>query len=183
MNGIICHWDDQGKFGFIEAGLDRTVFFHQSRQRSFYVGLDAVIYDDGGWEREPVKGEKVIILELGKAKKGPKAILWSLLESKEKAEELLALIPVYRLRNRSGREKVSRLDPTPSLTTVWEGKDLLDLKRVSNHIRIERDEHDYYYFETLSREPVVSVLETAEGSKEVTTYQDVWERCGDPRPR
>ncbi len=184
MNGTICHWDEKGKFGFIDVpGQERTIFFHNSRQRTFYCGLDAVVYDDGGWEREPVKGDKVIILELGKAKKGPKATRWALAETKEKAEELLALLPVYRLRHRCGREKVSRLDPTPTLRTIWEGKDLLDLKKASKHIRVERDEHDFYFFETLVREPVVSVLETPEGPKEVTTYQDSWEQCGDPRPR
>lgn len=184
MNGTVCHWDEKGKFGFIEVpGEQQTIFFHQSRQRSFYCGLDAKIYDDGGWDREPVKGETVIILELGKAKKGPKATRWALADTKAKAEELQALIPTYRLRHRSGREKVSRLDPTPSLRIVWEGKDLLDLKQTTKGIRLERDEHDYYYFEILNREPVVSVLETAEGPKEVTTYQDLWERCGDPRPR
>ncbi len=163
MNGTVCHYDSNGKFGFIEVkGEERTIFFHNSKQRSFYCGLDAQIHCDAGWDREPVKGDKVIILGVTQAKKGPKADEWALEETKEAAEKVLALVPIYRLRHRNGPEKVSRLDTTPTFRTIWEGKDLLDLMNCSKHIRVERDEYSYYYFETLNGES--------------------WEHCSDPRP-
>jgi hypothetical protein len=186
MLGTVCHYDAVCKFGFIEIpGQERTIFFHNSRQRSFYCGLDAEIYDDGGWNDEPKKGDRVIVYAIQTVAKGPRATYWAKAETKQQAEELLALIPTYRLQHRSGREAVSRLDPKPTYETAWEGKDLVDLSNYCDKhgVRIERDEFNYFYFEVLNLELKTEILNVNDVETEVKTTVSTWERCGDPRPR
>lgn len=186
MLGTVCHYDAVGKFGFIEIpDQEQTVFFHNSRQRSFYVGLDAKIHDDGGWDAEPKKGDRVIVYDIQVVAKGPRATYWAMADTKTKAEELLALIPTYRLQHRQGREAISRLDPKPLYRTVWEGRDLLHLCEVCDkgYIQIERDEFNYYYFEVVSLEPKTEIIKVGDVETEVSTTNVTWERCGDPRPR
>jgi len=88
MVGTIIHYDVNGKFGFIEIpGHERTVFFHNSRQRSFYCGLDAEIHDDGGWKEEAKQGDSVIVYAIQVVDKGPRATYWAKSETKNQAEE------------------------------------------------------------------------------------------------
>lgn len=162
----VIHYDRRG-FGFAQIpGCDRTIFFHDVRQRSYYCGLDARLYDDGAPIQEAKKGDEIIIYGIEMIAKGPRATFWSFAFSKTEAEEVQRLIPTYRLQRRVGREAVSRLDPKPILKTVWEGKDLISLCKYCNDytVRIERDEFNYFYFETLNQD-------------------GIYELCGDPRPR
>jgi hypothetical protein len=186
LSGKVCDYKPEGKFGFIEVpGMDRTIFFHNSRQRSFYCGLDAKIHDDGGWKEEPKKGDAVVIYGLQQVPKGPRATYWAQADTKTKAEELLTLMHTYRLQHRSGREAVSRLDPKPTYRTVWQGQNLLEVAEFCKDkgIRIERDEFNYFYFEVLVIEQKKEMLTMNDTEQEVTTNVESWERCGDPRPR
>ncbi len=162
MIGIVCHYDPKRKFGFIKTP-DKNVFFHNGQQRSFYCDLDARIYNNGDWKEEPKKGDEVIIIAVEQMPKGPQARLWAKLESKRQAEELQALMHTYRLRLREGYEPTSRFDPKPKYKTVWEGKDLLDLRHKTYGIKIEGVGQFSYFFEYLLED-------------------GTWEHCGDPRP-
>ena len=171
IQGIVCHYDAKGKFGFIQVpDMPRTVFFHNSQQRSFYCDLDAKIYHNGDWETEPKKGDAVIIIGIDDMPKGPKAKVWAKAETKVKAEELQKMMHTYRLRLREGYEQTSRFDAKPKFTTIWEGKNLLELKHKTKGIFIEGGGQYSYFFEYL-------IIEEVDGER-----VERWEHCGDPRP-
>ncbi len=167
MIGTVCHYDKKGKFGFIKIPDDpRTIFFHNSQQRSFYCDLDNRVYNNGAWKEEPQVGDEVIVISIEEMAKGPKARLWAKAETKRQAEELQQLMHTYRLRLREGYEPSSRFDPKPKYKTVWEGKNLLDLRHKTFGIKIEGSGQFSYFFEYLILEDGV----------------ERWEHCGDPRP-
>lgn len=171
MVGIICHYDPKGKFGFIRVPDNpRTIFFHNSQQRSFYCDLDAHIYDNGDWKEEPKEGDNVIIIDIEEMAKGPKARLWAKAQSKIEAEELQALMHTYRLRLREGYEPSNRFDPKPKYKTVWQGKNLLELRHKTYGIKIEGSGQYSYFFEYLTIE-----------EDETGELVEKWEHCGDPR--
>lgn len=168
MTGVVCHYDKKGKFGFIQVPDNpRTVFFHNSQQRSFYCDLDSHIYNNGDPKDEPKIGDDVIVISIEEAAKGPKARLWAKAETKRQAEELQALMHKYRLRLREGYEPTSRFDPKPKYKTIWEGKNLLELRYKTHGLKIEGGGQFSYFFEVLTHDE--------DGTER-------WEHCGDPRP-
>jgi len=171
MTGTVCHYDKKGKFGFIQSPESpRNIFFHNSQQREFYCDLDARIYHNGDWQEEPKVGDEVIVIAIEEMAKGPKARLWAKAETKRKAEELQGLMHTYRLQVREGYEPTSRFDPKPKYKTVWQGKNLLDLRHKTYGIKIEGPGQFSYFFEYL-------VVEEVNGER-----IERWEHCGDPRP-
>ncbi len=167
MTGVVCHYDPKGKFGFIKSPeCPQTIFFHNSQQRSFYCDLDARIYNNGDCRDEPKVDDEVVVIAVEQMAKGPKARLWAKLKSKQEAEELQSLMHTYRLRLREGYEPTSRFDPKPKYKTVWQGKNLLDLRHKTFGIKVEGNGQFSYFFEYL--EGVEDGIER-------------WEHCGDPR--
>lgn len=171
MTGTVCHYDPKGKYGFIAIPDNpQTIFFHNSQQRSFYCDLDARIYSNGDWKEEPKIGDEVIVIATEQMVKGPKAKFWAKAETKRQAEELQALMHTYRLRLRDGYEPTSRFDPKPKFKTVWQGKNLLDLRHKTYGIKVEGSGQYSYFFEYL-------IIEEVDGQP-----TERWEHCGDPRP-
>lgn len=161
MRGTVCHYDQKSKFGFINVpGQKQTVFFHNAQQRHFFCDLDAEIYDSDEWIEEPKVGDEVIIITVETMPKGPKATAWAKSETLRRSVELQNMMYVYRLRLRDGYEHCS--DPKPKYTTVWEGRNLLDLKHKTYAIKVEGAGQYSYFFEYFNGED--------------------WEHCGDPRP-
>jgi hypothetical protein len=165
--GTVCHYDKKGKFGFIKSPDNpQTIFFHNSQQRSFYCDLDNRIYHNGDSVGEPQIGDEVIVISIETMTKGPKARLWAKAETKRQAEELQSMMYTYRLRLREGYEPSNRFDPKPKYKTVWEGKNLLELRQKTFGIKTEGGGQFSYFFEYLT---------VAEDGTEQ------WEHCGDPR--
>lgn len=171
MIGTVCHYDKKSKFGFIKIPNDpRTIFFHNSQQRSFYCDLDNRVYNNGNWKDEPQIGDEVIVIAIEEMTKGPKARLWAKVETKRQAEELQKMMHTYRLQLREGYETSSRFDPKSKYKTIWVGKNLLELRHKTYGIKIEGSGQYYYFFEYL-------LIEEVDGER-----VERWEHCGDPRP-
>ena len=163
FKGKIIHYNMTGKYGFIKVeGDEQTLFFHVSRQRSFYCcDADAEIYDNGPAVGSPSIGDEVIIYDVELVERGPRVTYWAFVSTYDDAVKVRTSMKNYRLRHREGREPLDRLDHKPIYTTVWEGKNLLEASEFN--VLLERDEFNFYYFE-------------------VENEGGFWMQCADPRP-
>jgi cold shock CspA family protein len=137
--GVVTFYkSDEGcKYGFIlpSDGTD-PVFFHNTRQCTF-------VYDGNsepgqrGWINEPQKGQKVVFIE-NKGPRGPRASLWGDADNYDSVKKEWDGRKRYRLRQRHGPKKLSRLHPHPEMRTMWEGDNLYELRHnySKNHYHV-----------------------------------------------
>jgi hypothetical protein len=141
-SGVIVYFNgSNGKhFGFILPDeQEDTVFFHNTRQKKYVCdgGPEPKLKD--WWTDEAVKGERVCFVE-EKSPKGLRAKWWVKESTYIEALEDCSRLKTYRLRQRIGMKSLSRLQPKPEVRTLWEGKDLSELRlRYSKSVYILSD--------------------------------------------
>jgi hypothetical protein len=133
LAGTVSRFDPHEKgeqFGFIVPTRypKESVFFRTMSQRHFICDGGPVpvpVYDPH--LRHPKVGDKVIFFA-ETTEQGHKAKVWGCEETWDEALKACNERPTYRLYERHGREKKSRLHPTPQINVLWEGKDLPEFR-------------------------------------------------------
>lgn len=154
----------EGKhFGFIlPDGREDTVFFHNTRQKKYECDGSPEPKLKDHWTDAAIKGERVCFVE-EKSAKGLRAKWW--LKESTYTDALLqySRLTTYRLQQRIGLKALSRLQPKPEMKTLWEGKNLAELRvRYSKAMYILSDGETMAMF--------FQVLEDGD-----------WVNCDDPR--
>lgn len=160
-------------FGFATNEDGKTVYFHLTRQTLIQPvdGSDhPEMFDMSGTPVVPHQGDVILFAEL-KGAKGPKALWWAFESEYTQAKAVIAARVFYRLRWRQGREKLSKLTEAPVMQTLWQGKNLGELRQQHGHRRLFTEMYEAVYFEKL-----VQAADPADPDS-----RDVWEKCEDPR--
>jgi cold shock CspA family protein len=128
-NGVITKFFPQLDrcYGFITADDGRSVFFHQTRQQMFVCKGEDEPTLKSCWQEPPVEGEAVVFA-VEETPKGLRAIWWAKENLYWEAKRECENRPTYRLRERRGELPKSRLQPRPEYRTLWEGRNITELR-------------------------------------------------------
>ena len=124
--GIIIYCDHTRGFGFIKANDNKSVHFRYLDFGQWSSDGDSPLPES--LPQSPTSyvshGLKVEYIPGKPTDKGDRARFVAVAGTYKKAEQKCLERPKIRFRQRNGRKRLSRLQESPKLTTLWEGKSI-----------------------------------------------------------